>query len=134
MRPGPRQHLRAGWLRLLTHTLNPVTTRAARRGLGPFSLVRHVGRRSGRTYETPLILARVEGGFVAELTYGPDVQWLRNITHAGHCELVVDGVEHRVDRIEPCTPQDGLRAFGPPAAWVLRALRRQEFRFLHEAA
>jgi len=120
------------FLRLLGRTLNPRTLAAARRGRGPFSLVRHIGRKSGRTYETPLILATVEGGFVAELTYGPEVDWYRNIVAAGRCTVVVKGVEHEIDRIEPYPAEAGIRAFGYPAALVLRLLRRHEFRFLHE--
>ncbi|GAA2725250.1 hypothetical protein CAE01nite_19010 [Cellulomonas aerilata] len=121
------------FLRVLTHTLNPVALRAARSGRGPFSLVRHVGRTTGRVYETPLILARVPGAFVAELTYGPQVSWYRNVVAAGGCTVVHRGREHRVDRVEPCSRADGLAAFGNPAALVLRLLRRGEFRLLHEA-
>jgi hypothetical protein len=65
-------HLRRRFLWTLKNTLNRLTTRAARSGRGVFSLIRHVGRRSGRTYETPVILAEVPGGFVAELTYPPE--------------------------------------------------------------
>jgi hypothetical protein len=34
---------------LLNNTLNRATSLAARSGHGPFSLIRHVGRKSGRT-------------------------------------------------------------------------------------
>lgn len=121
------------YLWLLKNTLNRVTLRAARSGRGPFSLVRHVGRTTGTVYETPLILARRDDGFVTELTYGDDVAWYRNIVAAGDCVVVHRGVEHDVDRIEPCSTRDGLRAFGYPRALILRLLRRHEFRLLHEA-
>lgn len=126
--------IRTAFLTVLKHTLNPLTLRAARAGRGPFSLVRHVGRTSGKTFETPVILARRPDGFVAELTYGPQVNWYRNIVAAGHCDIVYKGVEHHIDRIEPCSTEDGLKAFGNPRAVVLRILRRHEFRFLHEAS
>jgi deazaflavin-dependent oxidoreductase (nitroreductase family) len=116
---------------LLKNTLNPLSIRIARSGRGPFSLVRHVGRRSGRTYETPVILARVPQGFVAELTYGAGVSWYRNIVAAGGCVVVSGGAEYRIDRIEPCDPATGIRAFGDLAALVLRLLHRREFRLLH---
>ena len=118
------------FLWLLKNTLNRLTIRIARSGRGPFSLVRHVGRRSGRTYETPVILARVPQGFVAELTYGTGVSWYRNIVAAGGCVVVSGGAEYRIDRIEPCDPAAGIRAYGNPAALVLRLLRRHEFRLL----
>lgn len=126
--------IRRGFLWVLKNTLNRATLRAARVGRGPFSLVRHVGRKTGVVYETPLILARAPGGFVAELTYGPDVAWYRNIVAAGNCVIVFKGVEHQIDRIEPCTPEEGLRAFRQPAAFILKLSGRHEFRFLHESA
>ena len=125
--------VKRGWLWLLKNTLNRLTTRLARSGRGPFALVRHVGRKSGKTYETPLILARVPDGFVAELTYGPDVSWYRNVVAAGGCVVVSGGAEYRIDRIDPCDREAGLRAFGNPAALVLRVLRRHEFRLLRAA-
>ena len=125
--------MKRGWLWLIKNTLNKATLRAARSAGGPFSLVRHVGRKTGKTYETPLILARLGDDFVAELTYGPEVSWYQNIVAAGHCAVVFDGVEHQINRIEPLDPQDGLRAFGNPAAIILRLLRRHEFRVLRQA-
>jgi deazaflavin-dependent oxidoreductase (nitroreductase family) len=126
-------NLRRAWLRLLKHTLNRVTVPLARSGTGPFSLIVHVGRKTGRTYRTPLLLARTDAGFVAELTYGPDVAWYRNVVAAGRCEVVHRGVTYAIDRIEPCDTATGLRAFGNPAALVLRALHRREFRLLRVA-
>jgi hypothetical protein len=122
--------IRRAWLWLLKNTLNRGTVRLARAGVGPFALVRHVGRKTGKHYETPLMLAGLGPDFVAELTYGPDVSWYRNVVAAGRCSVVVKGVEHRIDRIEDCPPEVGMRAFGYPAAWVLKALRRREFRLL----
>lgn len=122
--------MRRRWLWLLKNTLNRWTTRLARAGRGPFSLVRHVGRRTGTRYETPIMVARVPEGFVAELTYGEDVSWYRNIVAAGGCELVVGGVTHRVVAVEPYPSDAGRRAFGLPARVVLRLLRREQFRLL----
>jgi len=117
------------YLAWLNRTLNPLTLRAARRGRGPFSLVEHVGRTSGRTYEAPLILARVSEGLVAELTYGDGVNWYRNVV-AGGGRVLHRGRWYRITAVEPYGVKKGLRAFGPPASWVLRLLRRREFRLL----
>ncbi|MGO9884290.1 MAG: nitroreductase family deazaflavin-dependent oxidoreductase, partial [Solirubrobacteraceae bacterium] len=83
-----RDTIRKRFLWLLKNTLNRVTSRLARSGCGPFSLVRHVGRKTGRMYETPVILVEVPEGFIAELTYGEDVNWYRNIVAAGGCVVV----------------------------------------------
>ncbi|WES64225.1 hypothetical protein P0L94_17390 [Microbacter sp. GSS18] len=117
------------WLAFVNHTLNHVTRGLARWGHGPFSIIRHVGRRSGGTFEAPLILAPVPGGFVAELTYGPEVNWYRNTLHGGSVVLHRRR-EYRVVSVEPCTVEDGLAAFGPPTSVILRLLRRGEFRML----
>lgn len=121
-----------GWLTFIKHTLNPLTLAMARRGLGPFALIRHTGRRSGNTFETPLILARVPEGFVAELTYGPEVNWYRNVVAADRATVVWRGREFDVIGVEPIETAAGLSAFGPPASWVLQLLRRHEFRLLRE--
>ncbi|SFS15130.1 deazaflavin-dependent oxidoreductase, nitroreductase family [Microbacterium sp. cf046] len=120
------------YLDLLNRTLNPLTLRAAKRGRGPFSLVRHVGRKSGRTFETPLILAGdpLGGGFlVAELTYGDQVNWYRNVV-AGGGQIVHRGRTYRIVSVETIPAEEGLRAFGGPRSAILRLLRRHDFRRL----
>jgi deazaflavin-dependent oxidoreductase (nitroreductase family) len=97
------------------------------------ALIRHVGRKSGRTYETPLLLARVADGFVAELTYGENVDWYRNVAHAGRCTVVVNGREYQIDEIREYPYREGRRAFGRPAAYLLKAMARKDFRLLRSA-
>lgn len=125
--------IRKAYLWLLKNTLNRVTVRAARGGGGPFSLIRHVGRRSGKTYETPVVLARVPEGFVAELTYGEDVNWFRNIEAAGGCVVVFGGEEYRVDAIERCDAATGRAAFPAVRRAILTATRRTNFRLLRSS-
>jgi deazaflavin-dependent oxidoreductase (nitroreductase family) len=125
--------MRRRFLWLLKNTLNRVTSRIAKSGRGPFSLVRHVGRKSGTVYETPIMVARVPEGFIAELTYGENVNWYRNIVAARGCELLVDGVTHRVIAIEPYPADAGRQAFAFPARLILQVLRRHEFRLLRTA-
>ncbi len=55
--------------------------------LPPLAVVRHVGRRSGRRYRTPVVAFHGAAGYVIPLTYGRDVDWARNIVRAGGCEL-----------------------------------------------
>jgi deazaflavin-dependent oxidoreductase (nitroreductase family) len=118
------------WFWLLKNTLNRATIRLTRSGRGPFALVRHVGRKTGTRYETPLLLARTGDGFVAELTYGPDVAWYRNVEAAGRCVVLVHGVEHEIGRIEVLPAEQGRRAFGALASLVLKVLRRRDYRLL----
>ena len=125
--------VRTAWFRFLGRTLNPVALRGAHSGRGPFSAIRHVGRKTGTVYETPIIVAPASGGFVAELTYGRDVAWYRNAVAAGHCVLIHEGREVEIDAITDLDRDAGLRAYGAPRSWVLRLLRRHDFLLLHEA-
>ena len=125
-----QQQLRNGLLVLLKYTLNPLTRRLARSSFGPFSLVRHVGRRSGKPYETPIIVAPVKDGFVIELTYGPDVDWYKNVLAAGGCRVMWHGKEYVINKIEPIDTQTGRAAFSPPQQLILRLLRRKHFKKL----
>src|SRR3712207_9587067 len=102
------------FLRVLKHTLNPLALRAARSGRGPFSLVRHVGRRSGRVYEKPLILARVAGGVVAELPHGTGGSRYPNGVAARGWVVGDRGRERPTDRTQPPTPDDGGAAIARP--------------------
>jgi deazaflavin-dependent oxidoreductase (nitroreductase family) len=115
---------------LLDNTLNRATSRMAQSGHGPFSLVRHVGRKSARTYETPVILVKTPEGFIAELTYGEDVHWYRNIVAAGGCVVVYHRREYRIESIESCSAERGQNAYPFPFRQVLRATDRTEFRLL----
>ena len=122
-----QRQLRNGFLTLVNHTLNPLTLRLARSSVGPFSIVRHVGRRSGKTYETPIIARRVQDGFMIELTYGPDVDWHKNVIAAGHCTLIWHGREYPISSIEPVETETGRAAFSPVQQLVLRILKRKHF-------
>ena len=125
------------WLGLIARHLNPRTLELAREGRshGPmtFWIVRHVGRKSGKTYETPIMLAVVPGGFIAELTYGEGVQWYQNVVAAGGCTIIRGGVETRIVSVEPYPTAAGRAAFGRFERVVLTILRRREFRFLRAA-
>jgi deazaflavin-dependent oxidoreductase (nitroreductase family) len=52
-----------------------------------WAVVIHLGRKSGRTFRTPLWAFRRPGGFVIALTYGPGADWVRNVLAAGGCEV-----------------------------------------------
>jgi deazaflavin-dependent oxidoreductase (nitroreductase family) len=125
-----RTTIRGRFFWLLKNTLNRVTSRMARAGHGPFSLIRYVGRKSGRTYETPVILVQVPEGFIAELTYGENVNWYRNIVAADGCVVVHDRMEYRVTHVEPCNAEYGRRAYAAPFRLILKAAGRKEFRLL----
>ena len=59
--------------------------------LPPFALLVHRGRRTGKTYRTP-VTAFVSGELLAvALPYGADTDWVRNLLAGGGGELVRRG-------------------------------------------
>ncbi|MFB2598130.1 nitroreductase family deazaflavin-dependent oxidoreductase [Herbiconiux sp. P17] len=128
------ERMRRGFFWVLKNTLNRLTLRMARAGVGPFSLLRHTGRKSGKTFETPLILAETsDGDLVAELTYGANVNWYRNLQAGGDAVVVRGRREWRIVGVDHLDADEGLRAFGNPAAVILKLLGKREFRLLRVA-
>jgi deazaflavin-dependent oxidoreductase (nitroreductase family) len=105
---------------------NPILGVFVRR-IAPFGMLRHVGRRSGATYETPIMVFRRGAAAVIALTYGPGADWVRNVLAAGGCEIVVRR------NVTPYTAPEIVRTpevaeFLPwPVRLALRLLRADEF-------
>ena len=122
-----KEQIRARFLNFLKRYFNPLTRKIAGRSFSPFALVEHVGRRSGKHYETPIIVQSADGGFVFELTYGPKVDWYQNMLAAGGCILRWHGKDYTIGKIEPLDMEIGLSSFPLPERLILRAIRRQHF-------
>ena len=66
-------------------------------GSGKYPVITHVGRVSGRTYQTPLDAFSTTTGYVLVARYGPESDWVRNILAAGTATLRIDGEDHLLD-------------------------------------
>ncbi len=53
----------------------------------PLAQIEHTGRRSGRTYRTPVLAVRVGSVFYAPVLYGEHSDWVRNVLAAGGCHV-----------------------------------------------
>lgn len=85
-----------------------------------FAVVEHRGRRSGRSFATPVAARRIAGGFVISLAFGSQVDWYRNLLAAGEGAIRWRGDVYRVSRPEHIDAQSALTAFNA----VQRALLR----------
>lgn len=56
-----------------------------------FGVLRHPGRKTGRTYETPVNVFPDGDRIIVPLVYGSDVDWLENARAAERCEFVIGG-------------------------------------------
>ena len=96
-----------------------------------FALLDHVGRRSGRLYETPVNVFRAENRYLFALTYG-DSEWVRNVLAAGRCVIRTRG--HRIHLVEPERFRDPTRHLIPiPARWILKVVDVDDFVTLRPA-
>jgi deazaflavin-dependent oxidoreductase (nitroreductase family) len=109
------------------HVTNKLFMKFAGVSRTPFAVIRHVGRRSGRQYQTPIVVMPISGGFMAALTYGPEVDWYRNVLAAGRCEILWHGKEYAIDDITPVDRETGLAAFSFPFRPILRLVGIQDF-------
>jgi hypothetical protein len=91
--------------RFVTHRFNPVvmTLGLAGEGWSPWGIVTHVGRTSGRTYETPILPHRVGDVVLVPLTYGSGVHWVRNLQSTGMAAIRVHG--HTLRVVDPVVEQ-----------------------------
>jgi deazaflavin-dependent oxidoreductase (nitroreductase family) len=112
---------------------NALVLPTAGRRFSPYAVLRHTGRRSGRTYRTPLVAYQFGDGFVMGLTYGPTVDWCRNVVASGHAVLRWRGQSYPLERPEiiPIDPHV-LRAFPLPFRSVL-ARELSQCLWLHHA-
>ena len=106
-----------------------VTNRVSRPFAGRlpgFAVVTHVGRRSGRTYQTPVNMFRDRERYVFALTYGADSQWVKNVMAAGGCEVRTNGTTVRL--CEPRIFTDPYHRLVPgPVRIALRILDVNDF-------
>ena len=109
------------------HVHNPLLGRIARSAHGPFAIVRHIGRRSGRSYETPVVVFPAPDGFVLALTYGPEVDWYRNVVAAGRCVILWHRREYAITRVEPIPLQAAQPLLRQPFRAVLGLVATQHF-------
>ena len=83
------------------------------------SVIEHTGRRSGKTYSTPIVADRVGDDILVPLPYGTQVDWVRNVLTAGRATVVRKGETFAVGSPElidstqalPLLPRDRRRTF-----------------------
>lgn len=101
------------------YLLNPLMLRLAGTRYWYASVIRHIGRRSGKQFATPVVADRVGDRFIVPLPYGTQVDWLRNVLTAGRASLTTRGETFEltapeiIDATEalPLLPRDRRRTF-----------------------
>lgn len=98
--------LRTGWepgvtaVRRFTRVMNPRQMKTAGQPGSYAGVIRHVGRNSGKPYETPVGIVDTDDGVFVALPYGTSPDWLKNVLAAGSAEVVHEGKTFRVEQPE----------------------------------
>jgi deazaflavin-dependent oxidoreductase (nitroreductase family) len=94
-------------IRPMTKVLNPLTVKlAGRPHFRMASQLTHTGRRSGRTYVTPVGARRAGDMVLIPLTFGNQSDWSRNVLAAGHCSLRLAGVDYQATAPVLLSPEE----------------------------
>jgi deazaflavin-dependent oxidoreductase (nitroreductase family) len=87
-------------VRRTSRAMKPLALKSAGMPGAYASVIRHVGRTTGRAYETPVGAVATDDGFVIALPYGPNTDWLKNVLASGSATIVDEGNTYDVDRPE----------------------------------
>lgn len=116
----------------MTKVLNPFIVKlAGRPHFRMAALLTHTGRRSGRTYGTPVGARRAGDTVLIPLTFGNQSDWSRNVLAAGHCSLRLEGVDYDATTPVLLSPEEADRqvrlAFGRLERASMRMLGIRQF-------
>jgi deazaflavin-dependent oxidoreductase (nitroreductase family) len=100
-------------LRRLTQVTRPLALRSAGKAGSATSVVRHVGRKSGQEYQTPVVAVEHDDSFLIALPYGERTDWLKNVLAKGSATLVTDGHTYQVDEPEVIPMAEATGYFRP---------------------
>lgn len=89
-----------GVRRMNRRFLNPRQMRTAGTPGAYAGIMGHIGRTSGREYQTPVGIVEIEDAFIIVLPYGTRPDWVKNVLAAGTATLTHEGSTHTADRPE----------------------------------
>ncbi len=109
----PAQHRAPrGPLLSLTRVFNRVALLLAGTRLLPlYGVLLHRGRRSGKTYRTPVVVRPIDGGFIIPMPWGEGTDWARNIRAAGECSVRWNGRDYQLTNPEVLDAATAMAAF-----------------------
>ncbi|HZY75118.1 MAG TPA: nitroreductase family deazaflavin-dependent oxidoreductase [Jatrophihabitantaceae bacterium] len=113
-------HLPRALARFNRYVTNPIQRRWA--GVIPLhGILEHTGRKSGRSYRTPVLVFGRPGGFAITIGYGLRSDWVRNLLAAGGGGLTHRRRHYVLTEPRVLTGKDAVAAL-PKAGQVLARL------------
>ena len=96
-----------------------------KKGVSP--VLTHVGRASGKAFQTPLDAHPVDGCYIFILVYGSGSDWVKNIIAAGTASLRVKGEEISLESPRVITEEAAWELLPPTTKRPPRFLRISEY-------
>jgi deazaflavin-dependent oxidoreductase (nitroreductase family) len=103
------------------------------RWLRAYSIVYHVGRKSGREFRNPVSAYPLGDGLVIAVLYGAESNWVRNVIAAGRFTLRTKGRDYLLERPEIITSALALPAYLALPRRMMRSRNIQDFVWGHQA-
>jgi deazaflavin-dependent oxidoreductase (nitroreductase family) len=72
----------------------------------PLAIIEHYGRKSGSQYKTPILAFPTRDGFVFALTYGRNVDWVKNLQASGYGVLKYNRSTYQINNFRFSTYMD----------------------------
>jgi deazaflavin-dependent oxidoreductase (nitroreductase family) len=95
-----REPVLSGMRRVNRAFWNPMAMKTAGTPGAYASVIRHVGRTSGRAYATPVTAVPTDDGFVIATPYGAESDWAQNVLASGSATIEHEGATYEVARPE----------------------------------
>ena len=86
-----------------------------------WSIVEHVGRRSGKTFETPVSMFRTSDGVAILLAYGTDTDWVKNLQAADGGRVTMSGKTFRVSNPRIVPTSEAAKSAKSPWRQMMKA-------------
>jgi hypothetical protein len=104
--------------------------------LWAYSLLKHIGRKSGREFRTPISAFPLGDGFVLPLLYGDsaEVDWCLNVMAAGQCVLKTQGQDYLLEKPEIIPASKALEAYPAFFRFYYRTAGIQQFLWAHKSS
>jgi deazaflavin-dependent oxidoreductase (nitroreductase family) len=123
----------SGGVRRAARLINPLVAKLAGTRLMPFyGLLEHRGRRSGKTFRTPVVARRTADGFVVPMPWGEGTDWYRNVRAAGDCVIRWNGRTYHVGQPEVVDSASGAARFGGAERTIMQRAGIRQVLVLHD--
>lgn len=126
--------VRFGPVRRLLQGYNNMTRKISGTQRSSWGLVTHVGRCSGRSYQTSLGTYPYGDGFLLPLGYGIHTDWYRNIMAAGACTLAWKGRTYQLERPELISGPEVMGSWPIRDRILLQLAGMHDFVWVHQSS